>query len=99
MASLVQQQAPCVACSSHLDVEEDDPNLGAEFSIEKLRQSQEGLHDIPSTVHGAPVSAAVRSKRHCLLHLICSQSQANFVAIAAAGGKRDIGTAQEDGRL
>ena len=48
-------------CSSHLDVEDDDPNLGANFSIEKLRESQEGLHTIPSTVHGAPVSAQVLS--------------------------------------
>lgn len=46
-------------CSSHLDVEDDDPNVGANFSIEKLRESQEGLHTIPSTVHGAPVSAQV----------------------------------------
>lgn len=46
--------------SSHLDIEDDDPNVGAKFSIEQLRKSQEGLHTIPSTVHGAPISAQVR---------------------------------------
>ena len=48
-----------ILCSSHMDVSDDDPNVGAKFSVETLRHGHEGLDSIPSTVHGAPVSAQV----------------------------------------
>ena len=63
--------------SSHLDVEDDDPTMGAKFSIEKLRQSQEGLRTIPSTVHGAPVSAAVSLQQHLQMALALAMASDN----------------------
>ena len=54
-----------LACSSHLEVEDDDPSVGEKFSVETLRQGDEGLRSIPSTVHGAPVSAEVQLRASC----------------------------------
>ncbi len=42
---------------SHLDLEDDDPTLGDKFSTATL-QHDAGAGPIPSTVHGAPTTAA-----------------------------------------
>ena len=43
-----------------MDEKDDDPSVGARFSVETLRNGPEkGLHSIPSTVHGAPTTAEV----------------------------------------
>ena len=45
------------SCRSHLAVEEDDPALGEKFSTATLRNDGTA-GPIPSTVHGAPTTAA-----------------------------------------
>jgi len=67
------------ACSTHLDEKDDDPSVGARFSVETLWNGQEkGLHSIPSNVHGAPITAEVPPPLSMLLpvshHNRCSLS-------------------------
>ena len=45
------------SCRSHLAVEDDDPALGEKFSTATLRNDGTA-GPIPSTVHGAPSTAA-----------------------------------------
>ena len=47
-------------CSSHMELEDDDPSFGRNFSIETLTRGPNALNSIPSTAHGAPVSAQVQ---------------------------------------
>lgn len=46
---------------AHLDISEDDPHVGETFSVETLRQGDNGMRAIPSSAHGAPTSAEVGS--------------------------------------
>jgi hypothetical protein len=46
-------------CRAHLDISEDDPHVGETFSVETLRQGDNGMRTIPSSVHGAPTSTEV----------------------------------------